>query len=303
MKGIVFDTWHGGFETQNIFDVSLNFAKENFTDLFLQVRRRGDALYESEYEPYIYSIPSGYYIPTTDIDDLLGYACKNKGTLKVHAYLTVLQLWREKNANTGQFPDEWLMKDNGGIVFLNPRIPEAQDYIVNICKDVCKYDIDGLFLEKLRYCGDLLWTIQDGKWEVEPSTPAERDEAVTTLMRRIYTEVKKIKDIPISVCVKTQGDDFTSSKTQTHCDWSQWLTDGILDYAYPMLINKTFDHIETWSGMVEPNPKTIPILGCYSTLAELIQQKNLFTDYIIYSLANFSKDKKDKVSLKAVIDG
>lgn len=273
-----------------MFNKTLDFAKDNFTDIFLQVRRSADAFYNSKYEPRAKTL--------NGIDDLLGYACKNKGKLKVHAYLTVLQLWRENNANAGQFPDEWLMIDNTGIVYLNPCVKEVQDHIVNVCKDICKYDIDGLFLEKMRYSSKLLKSLG----EKNNSTDEEKEEAITNLMRRIYTEVKKIKNIPISVCVKTADVNFNFSKQFTSCDWDSWIKEGIVDFAYPMLINKSFDHIETWSGIVEPNPKTIPILGCYCTLKELKKQKELFSDYIIYSLANFSKDKKDKVSLRSVND-
>ena len=70
----------------------INFASEKkINDLFVQVRGRGDALYNSQI------IPRSQLLPDNDFDPLL-YLLKNikdKG-IKVHAWVNVYLLWSSK---------------------------------------------------------------------------------------------------------------------------------------------------------------------------------------------------------------
>ena len=149
----------------------INFASEKkINDLFVQVRGRGDALYNSQI------IPRSQLLPDNDFDPLL-YLLKNikdKG-IKVHAWVNVYLLWSSKTLprdekhliyNNNEWIDtteEWpvdidselnkVSKNNGSEgIFLSPNHPEVNNYLLYVFKELLdKYEIDGLHLDYIRY--------------------------------------------------------------------------------------------------------------------------------------------------------
>ncbi|MFQ6673796.1 MAG: glycoside hydrolase family 10 protein [Fidelibacterota bacterium] len=151
-------------------DRSLRFAKENgFNHLFVQVRGRGDAFYNSQVVPKARPIRESNFDP-------LDYAVR-KGHelgLSIHAWLNVYLIWSSEwlpEIDThilNRYP-EWVDRSffgettshvgkelnnyqTGNEQFLSPAHPEVVNRLVNIFREViANYDIDGLHLDYVRY--------------------------------------------------------------------------------------------------------------------------------------------------------
>ncbi|MFA4837862.1 MAG: family 10 glycosylhydrolase [Candidatus Neomarinimicrobiota bacterium] len=151
-------------------DRFVEFASLNgFTDLFIQVRGRGDAYYRSEIAPMADRLNGSDFDP---LDYALVMAHANG--LKVHVWLNVYLLWssddRPKNREHlfWKHP-EWCAIDANGIrdidrsanefrkngtegIYLSPLVPEVRLHLIQIVSElVQKYPIDGVHLDYVRY--------------------------------------------------------------------------------------------------------------------------------------------------------
>jgi len=151
-------------------DAFINFAVANqMRDIFVQVRGRGDAYYNSNF------VVRSEYLNGIDWDPL-EYTLNQAHihSLKVHAWLNILLLWsadqRPKNENhlLIQHP-EWCSVDADGVkdiqrhaadfaklgtegIYLSPLVPEVRDYLVDVIRELAtKYQLDGIHLDYIRY--------------------------------------------------------------------------------------------------------------------------------------------------------
>ena len=158
-------------QTKKSIDELINFASErNINDLFVQVRGRGDALYESQMIPRSQLLSSDKFDP-------LSYLLQNiKGRgIKVHAWVNVYLVWSSKimpedkkhiiykNEDWIDTTEEWPLdinkqlykistRNEGEGVFLAPNHPEVNNYLVSVFKEIIdNYEIDGLHLDYIRY--------------------------------------------------------------------------------------------------------------------------------------------------------
>jgi uncharacterized lipoprotein YddW (UPF0748 family) len=154
-------------------DQFINFAERNgFTDLFVQVRGRGDAFYRSSIVPLSPAIIDPSFDP---LQYILEQA--HPRNIKVHAWLNTYLLWSsdDKPADPQhlllQHP-EWCTVDSDGKkdihrrekefrdnniegVYLSPLVPEVKTYLVEIIRELVeKYNVDGVHLDYIRYPKD-----------------------------------------------------------------------------------------------------------------------------------------------------
>jgi len=151
-------------------DKIIDFARRNgFTDLFVQVRGRGDAFYNSDIVPRSESLAANGFDP---LKYLLDNAHPKK--LKIHAWLNMYLLWsaddkpRDPNHLLNKHP-EWMSVDADGVkdisrktrdfkrnntegVYLSPLIPDVNQYLLAVVKEVVdSYNVDGIHLDYIRY--------------------------------------------------------------------------------------------------------------------------------------------------------
>jgi uncharacterized lipoprotein YddW (UPF0748 family) len=138
-----------------------------FSDLFVQIRGRGDAYYNSAYEPRAEELDGDF--------DPLAYIISRKGNnhFRIHAWINVFYLWsgdslpKSKEHLLNRMP-EWTacpadVSLNGSLVlrrgdaeglFSSPLLPQVQNHILKIVDDILsKYDIDGIHLDYIRFPG------------------------------------------------------------------------------------------------------------------------------------------------------
>ena len=160
--------------TPESIDKVLTFAKiNNYNHLFVQVRGRGDAYYQSNL------VPRSHLLKNSNFDPL-GYILKKSGDLKnikVHAWLNVYYLWSSaqkpsQNDHLLLNHPEWLdtnkpdmmdvplvmekmkkdKKFNGEGFYLAPSHPEVDAHLQNVVTELLQnYSLDGIHFDYIRY--------------------------------------------------------------------------------------------------------------------------------------------------------
>ncbi|MDP6456032.1 MAG: family 10 glycosylhydrolase [Candidatus Marinimicrobia bacterium] len=154
--------------SQEDVDRALRFAKAHqFNNVFVQMRGRGDAFYNShvvkksqlvkdpQFDPLEYAVLRGHDLG-----------------LKIHAWLNVYLIWssdhlpEDEQHVYNQFP-EWIDKTSLGkstsaanssngngntLRFLSPAHPGVTNHLVKVIREVLtEYEIDGIHLDYIRY--------------------------------------------------------------------------------------------------------------------------------------------------------
>ncbi len=251
----------GGLSPEQI-DETIKWAKRaNINIIQYQVRRVGDAYYNSAYEPRATNIKGG-----PDFDPL-GYMIKkaHENGIEVHAWINTYRTWTSKTPPAdpkhvvNRHP-EWLTKTIDGVIsgsegtYLDPGAPGVREYLVKIVADILsKYDVDGIMLDYIRYSGrkfgysDAALAAYHAKYG-GAGKPAETDEKwcqwrrdqVTETVRAIQKEINRQKPwVVLSAATIPWGgcpDDFKKTDAYAHCfqDWRLWMEQGIIDVNMPM---------------------------------------------------------------------
>jgi len=167
VRALWVDGFHAGIRSQGEVDELVDRAtRANINTLFVQVRRRGDALYTGGLEP---ALDDPNYSPQFDGLAAVVEAGHRAG-LKVHAWINAMPIWRDEAApkdprhvfnlhgpdRTG--PLNWLTRTREGLqkfevgYFLDPGHPAVQEHLVSVYLDITRrYDIDGIHFDYIRY--------------------------------------------------------------------------------------------------------------------------------------------------------
>jgi uncharacterized lipoprotein YddW (UPF0748 family) len=242
----------------------------NMNVIVPQIRRRGDALYKSHYEPKCHSL-------TTSFDPLGDLVAKAHDTasgarLEVYPWLVTFHVW--KSSTTYPLPPQpdhpvnlhpdWLLQDNtgntliGGEYTFDPGHPEVQEHTFNVAMDIItNYDVDGLNFDYIRYSSinegyNPVAVARFNRLNGRTGVPSPSDtvwkqfrrDQVTALLRKIYLSAVAIKpNIKISCDTITWAPAPTSDSTwysssaawnNVFQDWRGWMEEGIMDLNIPM---------------------------------------------------------------------
>ena len=237
------DAFHAGIRTPAEADQLVREAKRaRLNVLFVQVRRRGDALYTKGFEP---PVEDPNYDPSFDA---LAYvvAAAHRERIKVHAWINAMPVWRDDvpprdprhvfntHGPTAGRGDVWLTSGPDGVqkfpvgYFLDPGHPGVQEYLARIYTNVVReYAVDGIHFDYIRY-PETDTTLERGAAVGYNATslarfrratgrtdiPAPGDEEwmqwrrrqVTSIVRRVFLEAKAIKpSIVVSAAVIPWG--------------------------------------------------------------------------------------------------
>lgn len=239
-------------------------ASHNFNALFVEVRYRGDALYvpnkndarftnPEPRSPHVAGRPA-------DFDPLEDIINKGHGAgLEVHAWVTTYVVLNRKTPTPPGHPalehPEWLSQngrgetwDRYGMAWLEPALPEVQDYLYNVFGDiVANYDVDGLHLDYVRYPTPAfgrhpkaieLYQAETGKTLDDAQAFADwRRHKISAFVNRLYNGLAKLEP----TCSLTAA--VFASRTGTaynDClqDWTAWLEGGYVDAVMPMAYSR-----------------------------------------------------------------
>ncbi len=250
LRALWVDAFHEGIRSAREADDLVAAAKRaNLNALFVQVRRRGDALYTKGVEP---PLDDPAYDPAFDALAYVVDAAHREG-IKVHAWVNAMPVWRDEAAPkdprhvfnqhgpTAPGDANWLTAAPDGSqkfpvgYFLDPGHPAAAEYLAQIYLNIVRnYAVDGIHFDYVRYpetAGQLPRGATVGYNAVNlarfqraahrTDTPAPGDEAwmawrrkqVTNLVRRVSIEARAINPrIVISAALIPWGRPPTSEK-------------------------------------------------------------------------------------------
>jgi len=250
-----------GLLTPAEVDETIQAAKlANLNAILVQVRKTGDAYYNSSYEPRAENLTDPSFDP-------LAYIIKkaHANGLEVHAWINTYKVWQ--GTTPPKSPDhvynrhpEWVntnidgQKDKSGSYGLDPGIPEVQQHLFNVYMDVVKkYDVDGIHFDYVRYWSpdfgySKLAVDRFNKETGRTGIPAMDDPVwcdwrrarVTDLVRQVYNGAKQIKPwVKVTgsvVCSHPCPAEFEDSHPYNMLlqDWERWLREGIIDGVMPM---------------------------------------------------------------------
>lgn len=148
-----------------VHQVVVTAKKYHLNALFVQVRSRGDAWYDSPFEPRA----EGLAHQPRRFDPLAQIVAEGHAAgIQVHAWLNTYLTWSQ--ARRPYAPDhlwnahrDWFAHDRHGRlstsnstdcegVFLQPSCPEVQEHLFRVFTDVAsRYDVDGIHFDYVRY--------------------------------------------------------------------------------------------------------------------------------------------------------
>lgn len=129
------------------------FEKCGINAVYFQIRSKADAYYESQYEPWSKTITGepgknpGYDVLKFLIDET------HARGMQFHAWINPYRV-ETRGSASAEFPaldpkiPASMVKDYNKIRVYNPALPEVQDRIAAIVKEIItKYDVDGLHID------------------------------------------------------------------------------------------------------------------------------------------------------------
>lgn len=268
-RGMWVNGWNAGFlNASQVTSLINNIRLANCNAVIPQVRRRGDAFYDSAFEPHVTGTTPANFDALADI--LAKAHNTNAGPyIEVHAWIVTYHIW--SGATTPSQVDhplrlhpDWLLQDVNGNTFIgnqytfDPGHPEVQKHTFNVCMDiVANYDVDGLNFDYIRYSSAdegynpvTVARFNQRFGRTGQPTPTDplwkqfRRDQITGLLRKVYLNAIALKPhIKISCDTITWNPGpanlsawYSSARAYNDVlqDWRGWMEEGIMDLNIPM---------------------------------------------------------------------
>lgn len=217
----------------------------NMNAVFFQIRGMADAFYESEYEPWSkYITGSAGVRPDYDVLGFLVEEAHKRG-IQFHAWLNPYRIATRANKNAAfpkldaKIPME-LVKDYEKIRVYNPALPEVQERIVNIVKEIItKYDVDGIHMDDYFYP-----SLEKGESLNDAAEYAKygsgyskiedfRRANVTKAIEKIHNVIVQTRP-EVIFSVSPQGN-YDNNYNALFADVATWTRNGLIDVIIPQL--------------------------------------------------------------------
>ena len=229
--------------------------------VIVQIRPVSDALYESKKEPWCHYLTGRQGEPPFPYYDPLIFMIEeaHKRNMEFHAWFNPFRALMDskKNANppshvTHRHKD-WIIA-YGGKSYVDPGIPEAREYVIDVINDVVKrYDIDAVHLDDYFYpyrvpgqqFGDATSYAKYGKGSNKEDWRRDNVSRFITLLNTTIKSEKpwmKLGISPFGVwrnkSQDPEGSDTRGGQTtydDLYADVLMWLQKGWIDYLMPQL--------------------------------------------------------------------
>ena len=312
--------------------------------VFVQVKPTGDAFYPSKYSPWSeYLTGSQGTNPGYDPLKFMIDEAHKRG-IEFHAWFNPYRLTMKGKStkteslakeNIGRKKPEWTAV-YGGQLYLNPGIPEVNDYVIDSIVEVVRnYDIDGVHMDDYFYPYKVKGqeypdSVQFQRYGGKFSNVGDwRRNNINKLVEKLHNEIKKQnKDIsfgisPFGVWRNASTDPGRGSDTQAgvqnyddlYADILHWMDKGWIDYVVPQIYwNQGFKAaeyntlVEWWSKNARITNTDLYIgqaaykVGSWSNPNELINQINYNRKYPEVKGSIFFSYKSLKENPKNIIN-
>ncbi|MEZ6197310.1 MAG: family 10 glycosylhydrolase [Planctomycetota bacterium] len=274
------DSWNPGLFDAAQIDRLVDWCRaEGINTILAEVRKVGDAYYDSRLEPRGVDA-TGARIPLSF--DPLGHLLRRARSrgIRVEAWLVANRVWKDEAPPPITLPEhlmtrrpEWLLRDRAGriraegdpSVYLDPSDPEARAWVAEVAADlVRRYPVDAVHLDYIRYPGRewgygerslARFAAASGRSGSpapdDPEFGAWRREQVTRELEEIRTAIRAVDpEIELSAATITWDEMGAGSYEATRGhgavfqDWPMWCRTGLIDVNYPMHYKR--EHDERW---------------------------------------------------------
>jgi uncharacterized lipoprotein YddW (UPF0748 family) len=278
------DTWNASIlNAAQSDDLILTCRNNNINTVMVEIRKIGDAYYDSNIEPRATNISGG---PSFDpLDYLLSIAHDTSGGknyIEVHGWFVAHRISKGETLDPlhvlVQHP-EYIMTDSvgnnsaGSTYFLDPGHPGTVDHNVAVIADcLSNYAIDGINLDYIRYpeySGDwghnpvsiarfnAFYSKSGAPSSSDPDWADWRRECVTLEVKKIYIKSLMIDwDVVLTPDTVNWGYDYaeadyenSSAYAGVYQDWAGWLDQGIIDYNALMNYSTSDSRFEGWTDL------------------------------------------------------
>ena len=189
-------------QKQEFIKILDNVKEWNMNAVFVQIKPVGDAFYPSKFSPWSEYL-TGVQGKNPEYDPLeFMIEESHKRNIEFHTWFNPYRLTMSggidklSNDNIGKQRPDWTIT-YGGKLYLNPGIPEVNDYIVkSIMEVVKKYDIDGVHMDDYFYPYKVKGEIYKDDEQFEKYGKGFENEAdwrrdnVNKLIKKIHKTIK-----------------------------------------------------------------------------------------------------------------
>ncbi|WP_213652203.1 family 10 glycosylhydrolase [Paenibacillus sp. J23TS9] len=230
--------------------------------VFVQIRPTSDSFFPSEYFPWSHWLTGEQGKAPSDGYDPLKFMIDeaHKRNLEFHGWINPYRISMHDKPellstnHPARLHPDWVVK-NGGKLYFNPAIPEAQNYIIDGVKEIVqKYDVDGIHMDDYFYPYPGNEPFDDTKeYNAYKSSGGTmtldnwRRDNVNTIVKGLNTAIKHIKPYvkfgisPFGIW-RNKGTDPTGSDTNgqqnydgLYADTRTWMKEGWVDYLAPQI--------------------------------------------------------------------
>jgi len=242
---------------QEVDDLLRRIRMANCNAVFVQVRKGGDAYYQSRYEPWASDNQERF----DGLAYLIEQAHSGSPRIQVHAWINTCAVGRHRGnpLHVVLAHPDWLSISDKGETYdgeatkIDPGHPGAADLTFRVYLDVLRhYDVDGIHLDFVRY-GGRAWgynpvsvarfNARYGRTgQPDPKDPLFeqwRRDQVTALVRKIYAMAAAVRPraaVSAATITWNKGPESeeewrtkAAAMTQVYQDWCSWMREGILD--------------------------------------------------------------------------
>jgi uncharacterized lipoprotein YddW (UPF0748 family) len=287
------------FTTSSINTIFQNAADLGITDVMFQVRGRGDAFYNSNFEPRANGLSPSFDPLQTAID-----AAHSRG-IKIHAWMNTTTMWqgtaltppaghmfyktnpsfRLMNSSGTLEPQEGT---GGGYSSVNPLLPEVHTHINNVANDIAtNYNVDGIHLDYVRYIsGNSFATLPHDPISHQMFFDATGLNGASSSNASAYRNfiASRITDLVASLKTTIDTAETTTGRTIEYSasvwrdpdigkndymqNYRSWLEQDLLDTVMPMIyLSSSNDYLFNPNLQktldIPSNTRVAPILGVY----------------------------------------
>ncbi|NNF05158.1 MAG: family 10 glycosylhydrolase [Candidatus Eisenbacteria bacterium] len=216
------------------------------TDLFVQVRGRGDAYYLSKTEPLPATLAKKFD-QGKGFDPLERVLQQAQPDMRVHAWINTYLVASKpahklRDGHVALENPEWIARTPQGKsmlrmsrsdwkrnltegAYLDPAHPNVTPYILRLADELTqKYALDGLHLDYVRYPHMKVGFIED---------ESERCAMITDMVRQLRMQMRMTRPgMILSAAVKP---DPAGARSRYGQDWVRWVEEDLVDVVAPMM--------------------------------------------------------------------
>ena len=246
--------------------------------VIVQIRPCCDACYPSKIEPWSRYLtgrqgeaPFPYYDPLQFMIDEV-----HKRNMEFHAWFNPFRALMDCKINPNppkhvtKTHNNWII-NYGGKSYLDPGLPEAREYVINVIKDVVeRYDIDAVHLDDYFYPYRIGKTVfGDAKSYALYGNGKDKEEwrrnNVNLFIAQLHSSVKEMKPYvkigisPFGVWRNSNRDPAEGSQTHAgqtsyddlYADVLLWMKKGWIDYLLPQLYWEHGNHAASFTVLLD----------------------------------------------------